>query len=135
MFERSLSAKPISMSCGLRPQAGAFAPRIIKNKCLRMQAFDALFFRSLRLKDNFIFLVAMRLGGTPVNIPNTMVKTQAADSTRLETAREDRWLPNTHGGIAQLGEHLPCKQGVKGSNPFISTDRFSGHGTLKTSYR
>ena len=21
------------------------------------------------------------------------------------------------GGIAQLGEHLPCKQGVKGSNP------------------
>ena len=22
---------------------------------------------------------------------------------------------------AQLGEHLPCKQGVKGSNPFIST--------------
>ena len=28
-------------------------------------------------------------------------------------------FPN--GGIAQLGEHLPCKQGVKGSNPFIST--------------
>ena len=28
-----------------------------------------------------------------------------------------------YGGIAQLGEHLPCKQGVKGSNPFISTDR------------
>ena len=25
------------------------------------------------------------------------------------------------GGIAQMGEHLPCKQGVKGSNPFIST--------------
>ena len=25
------------------------------------------------------------------------------------------------GGIAQLGEHLLCKQGVKGSNPFIST--------------
>ena len=25
-----------------------------------------------------------------------------------------------YGGIAQLGEHLPCKQGVKGSNPFIS---------------
>ena len=27
----------------------------------------------------------------------------------------------SNGGIAQLGEHLPCKQGVKGSNPFIST--------------
>ena len=26
-----------------------------------------------------------------------------------------------YGGIAQLGEHLLCKQGVKGSNPFIST--------------
>ena len=30
-------------------------------------------------------------------------------------------LPN--GGVAQLGEHLPCKQGVKGSNPSISTER------------
>ena len=28
-----------------------------------------------------------------------------------------------HGGIAQMGEHLLCKQGVKGSNPFISTIR------------
>ena len=26
-----------------------------------------------------------------------------------------------YGGVAQLGEHLPCKQGVKGSIPFIST--------------
>ena len=27
-----------------------------------------------------------------------------------------------NGGVAQLGEHLPCKQGVKGSIPFISTN-------------
>ena len=27
----------------------------------------------------------------------------------------------SNGDVAQLGEHLPCKQGVKGSNPFIST--------------
>ena len=27
----------------------------------------------------------------------------------------------TFGGVAQLGEHLPCKQGVMGSNPIIST--------------
>ena len=66
------------------------------------------------------FPVAMRLGDTPVPIPNTMVKTQAADGTMLETVWESRWLPD-YGGIAQLGEHLPCKQGVKGSNPFIST--------------
>ena len=26
-----------------------------------------------------------------------------------------------YGGIAQLGEHLPCKQGVKSSNLFVST--------------
>ena len=28
-----------------------------------------------------------------------------------------------HGGVAQLGEHLLCKQGVSGSNPLISTNR------------
>ena len=28
-----------------------------------------------------------------------------------------------YGGVAQLGEHLPCKQGVMGSNPIISTSR------------
>ena len=39
------------------------------------------------------FLVSMRLGDTPVPIPNTTVKTQAADDTLLETARESRWLP------------------------------------------
>ena len=35
------------------------------------------------------------------------------------------------GGVAQLGEHLPCKQGVMGSNPIISTifqDRAFGSG-------
>ena len=29
-----------------------------------------------------------------------------------------------NGGVAQLGEHLPCKQGVMGSNPIISTMRY-----------
>ena len=43
--------------------------------------------------------VAMRLGETPVelrflSIPNTMVKTQAADGTILETVWESRWLPD-----------------------------------------
>ena len=28
------------------------------------------------------------------------------------------------GGVAQLGEHLLCKQGVIGSNPFTSTIAF-----------
>ena len=30
-------------------------------------------------------------------------------------------VESTNGGVAQLGEHLPCKQGVKSSNLSIST--------------
>ena len=44
-------------------------------------------------KELVTFLVAMRLGVTPVPIPNTMVKTQAADGTALVTVWESRWLP------------------------------------------
>ncbi len=62
----------------------------------------------------------MRLRGTPVLIPNTKVKTQAADGTILGTVWESRWLPELFGGVAQLGEHLPCKQGVKSSNLSVS---------------
>ena len=58
---------------------------------------------------------------TPVPISNTLVKTQAAENTRLETVWKDRWMPAPYGGVAQLGEHLPCKQGVKSSNLSIST--------------
>ena len=31
-------------------------------------------------------------------------------------------LHTAHGGVAQLGEHLPCKQGVSGSIPLVSTN-------------
>ena len=40
------------------------------------------------------FPVAMRFGETPVPIPNTTVKTRAAESTILATVWEDRWLPD-----------------------------------------
>ena len=40
------------------------------------------------------YLVAMRPGDTPVPIPNTKVKTRAADGTALETVWESRWLPD-----------------------------------------
>ena len=43
--------------------------------------------------------VAMRLGETPVPIPNTMVKTEAAEDTMLETAWESRWLPDLKKGL------------------------------------
>ena len=39
-------------------------------------------------------LVAMRPGDTPVSIPNTTVKTRAADGTMPGTAWESRWLPD-----------------------------------------
>ena len=54
---------------------------------------------ALQSKDNI--LVAMRLGDTPVPIPNTKVKTWAADGTALETVWESRWLPEQKGLIAQ----------------------------------
>ena len=38
----------------------------------------------------------------------------------VETAWESRWVPDYRGGVAQLGEHLPCKQGVKSSNLSVS---------------
>ena len=41
-------------------------------------------------------------------------------SLSLHGMQEKRTL---NGGVAQLGEHLPCKQGVMGSNPIISTNQ------------
>ena len=78
--------------------------------------------------------------GPPVPIPNTEVKLCSGENTLRATAREDSSMLTprkdnpvlgkpkkirdpTHGGVAQLGEHLPCKQGVKSSNLFISTMR------------
>ena len=45
--------------------------------------------------------VSMRLGVTPVPIPNTMVKTQTADGTMLETVWESRRMPD-YGLVAQV---------------------------------
>ena len=33
---------------------------------------------------------------------------------------EEQVVAGIYGGVAQLGEHLPCKQGVKSSNLSIS---------------
>ena len=48
------------------------------------------------LKALVRFPVVMRLWETPVPMPNTTVKTQAADDTWLETARESKWLPESN---------------------------------------
>ena len=44
------------------------------------------------------------------------------EGTRQESGAADSVV----GGIAQLGEHLLCKQGVIGSNPIISTIKAQG---------
>ena len=58
----------------------------------------------------------------------------------LETAWESRWLPDPFGGLAQLGERLPCKQEVTSSNLVFSTRyvnkvKISIICTLKTAHR
>ena len=55
---------------------------------------------------------------------------------RLRDGNEDSTFEivrpiNPNGGVAQLGEHLPCKQGVMGSNPIIST-RWRDEGRTMT---
>ena len=65
--------------------------------------------------------------GTPVPIPNTVVKLIYADNTWLETAREDRSMPTQSGltevrslrysSIAQLVEHAAVNRMVVGSSP------------------
>ena len=65
--------------------------------------------------------------GTPVPIPNTVVKLIYADNTWLVTAREDRTMPTQsdlkklrslqYSSIAQSVEHLTVNQRVVGSSP------------------
>ena len=42
----------------------------------------------------------------------------------LNSEKIEKSKTQLNGGVAQLGEHLPCKQGVMGSNPIISTTYF-----------
>ena len=57
--------------------------------------------------------VAMRPGGTPVPIPNTMVKTRAADDTMLGTAWESRRLPEQKKNKDNDGTgNFPCGRGL-----------------------
>ena len=55
------------------------------------------------LRSRYDFLVAMRFWETPVHIPNTMVKTKAADDTILETVWESRWMPDSLWGCSSVG--------------------------------
>ena len=43
------------------------------------------------------------------------------DKRSMSTLNSNNTNNQIHGGIAQLGERLPCKQEVSGSNPLTST--------------
>ena len=74
------------------------------------------------------FLLAMRPGETPVPIPNTTVKTRAADGTALETVWESRRLPEfnfctlktayvtSYNKTSGVGEGGTCEEQVRNSN-------------------
>ena len=62
--------------------------------------------------------------GTPVPIPNTVVKLIYGDNTWLATAREDNSTPTPadrrsarYSSIAQLVEHAAVNRRVVGSSP------------------
>ena len=64
-------------------------------------------------------LVVMRLGETPVPIPNTMVKPQTADGTALETVWESRWPP------APKKKNVICDMRFEENFRFHMTDKKS----------
>ena len=66
-----------------------------------------------------IFLASMRLGDTPVPIPNTTVKTQEADGTALETVWESRWMPDP------LKTDFTSDQRIEQKFSFLMTDKAS----------
>ena len=78
----------------------------------------------------------MRLGETPVPIPNTTVKTWAADGTALETVWESRWMPDP------LKTGFTSDQRIEQKFSFLMTDKASVESfaqaeqacTLKTAY-
>ncbi len=57
----------------------------------------------------------------PVPMPNTEVKLLSVeDSEGLPLVKAERCRSYSIGELAQLGEHLPYKQGVTGSSPVFS---------------
>ena len=61
------------------------------------------------------------MGETPVPIPNTMVKTQAADGTALETVWESRWLPE----FEKRKTGFTSDQRIERKFSFLMTDKAS----------
>ena len=63
-----------------------------KEEKVRVALLLSLHLVEKRIEKNIS--VAMRIGETPVPIPNTKVKTYPAEDTAGATLWESRWLPN-----------------------------------------
>ena len=82
-----------------------------------------------------IFLASMRLGDTPVPIPNTTVKTQEADGTALETVWESRWMPDLRG-CSSVGRAPALQAGGREFESLsLHCERNFTNRTLKTEYQ
>ena len=57
------------------------------------------------------------LGNSPVDCCNR----RGFSAEKRVLAHHFEYIGNGYGGLAQLGERLPCKQEVSGSIPLIST--------------
>ena len=67
-----------------------------RNICLQA-SLTQLFHQPVHLLWLHAVSVAMRIGETPVPIPNTMVKTYPAENTAGATLWEGRWPPRIKG--------------------------------------
>ena len=60
-----------------------------------------------------------------VAMPQTLTTIETVSYSAKDTEMDVRGKKSSffylYGGVAQLGEHLPCKQGVRSSNLLIST--------------
>ena len=56
---------------------------------------------------------------------NYSVMKAAVDKGFQKGILKEKKPATSNGGVAQLGEHLLCKQGVRGSIPLISTKRWA----------
>ena len=77
------------------------------------------------------------LAHRPTAEPTVVVEeqNQLTHHARVSTPGRNRPLDWRRGDVAQLVEHLLCKQGVGGSSPLVSTISLLGRLTLQTRVR
>ena len=93
---------------------------VFEESVLQTQRVHLFPFRTQKLSSAVAKILYGRLYGKIAQCRHRMKGRR--EEFLLPGIRGDPRKPGTsNGGVAQLGEHLPCKQGVMGSNPIIST--------------